>query len=66
MGFKLSLLMALEIVLVLKDNFPPKKENHDSCIDKKEHILRILFISLLMREPGGDITIQREAHIYME
>lgn len=44
MGFKLSLLMALEIVLVLKDNFPPKKENHNSCTDKKEHVKDFIYL----------------------
>lgn len=53
MRFKLSLLMALEIVL-MNDLKKKKKRKIMTLaqIKKKEHMLRILFISLLMREPG--------------
>lgn len=52
-GFKLSLLTVLEIVLVLKDDFQ-KKENHDSCIDKKEHVKDFIYLVINENDESGN------------
>lgn len=44
--------MALEIILMNDLKKKKRKIMTLAQIKKKEHMLRILFISLLMREPG--------------
>lgn len=64
MGLELSLLMALKIILVLKDDFP-KKGKIMTLAQIKKNTLRILFISLLMREPGRWYNHSKEKHTFI-
>lgn len=55
--------MALGIILVLKDNFPQKRENYESPIAIRTRVKD--FMSFLMREPGRYYNYSKEKHKFI-
>lgn len=55
--------MALGIILVLKDNFPPKRENYESPTAIRTRVKDLM--SFLMREPGRYYNYSKEKHKFI-
>lgn len=48
---------------MLKDNFPPKRENYESPTAIRTHVKD--FMSFLMREPGRCYNYSKEKHKFI-